>query len=278
VAFNVKLKQFQTNTPYKLETRAIGTYNERLLIEGNSLISTVYIKSMDVGASLEVNFWEYTTGAESGERRDIKSHPTFNLTSETPHLLVVAPFHNSPQVECIVAGGNVEFSVHLTCVSSFASAQDNSLILDGATFEEDINLAQPVACLDDETGLLNFLRCRKGVLPTDPINQGDPFEIVGEDTLTAGSTNTLTSFTVAGSERMLSRIAISSFHPGRWFLENNATLLAAGRIGAGNYNHVYDFTPRRTLEVGDEVVLKYTARAGQDGSDIDYQIIGSDLV
>jgi hypothetical protein len=92
--------------------------------------------------------------------------------STRPHLLIVAPFHNAPNCEAIVTGGNVEFSIHLTCVSSFASAQDASLVLDGSDFDPFNNLAQPVACLDEDTNTLNFLRCKDGIFPSDPVYLG----------------------------------------------------------------------------------------------------------
>ena len=272
----IKLKEFQTGTPFPLQSRVPDTYNRGLLVEGNSLISTVYVESMDPGATLTVNFWEYTTGSDLGERREIKSHPVITAPGETPHLLIVAPFHNAPQVECVVANGNVNFSVMLTCVSSFASAQDNSLVLDGTTFDPNVNLGQPIVCLDETTNQLMFLRCRNGVFPADPIYNGDPFNITGTDTLVAGTTQTLESFTVSATKRLLSRVTISTFLAGRWFLEAGSSLIASGRLGPGSYTDTLDFTPREEIANGTLVELKYSSVSGQADSDVDYQILGSD--
>lgn len=278
----LRLNQFQTSIALPLELRVSDTYSRRLVLSGNSLLSTLYVTSIDPGATVQVTYWEYTTGEQTGERRDIKEHPLIdaaNFSTVTPHVLIVAPFHREPQLEVIVTGGSATFSVYLTCLTSFASAQDNSLILDGTTFDPVNNLAQPVACLDEDTGTLNFLRCKDGVIPTDPIYLGTAFRESGSFTPTVPGTDELmTSFTVTSTSRLISTIRVTGRQPGRWRLLADSALVCSGRIGSATPNDSFDFMPRESLANGALVELKFESRnTPSPGSDIDYHILGSDL-
>jgi hypothetical protein len=277
----IRLNQFQTSIAIPLESYVSDTYERRLTLSGNSLLSTVYVTAMDPGATLQVNYWEYTTGELTGERRDIAEHPLISagdFSTITPHIKIVAPFHREPQLEAIVTGGNVEFSVYLTCLTSFASAQDNSLILDGDTFDPLNDLAQPIACLDEDTNTLNFLRCKNGVIPSDPIYLGTAFRESGTVTPTPGTDETLTSFTVTSTSRLISTVRVTGRQPGRWRLLSDSSLVCSGRIGAGNHNDTFDIVPRETIANGSLVELKFESRnTPNPGSDVDYHILGADL-
>ena len=278
----LRLNQFQTSVALPLEPRVSDTYERRLTLAGNSLLSTLYVTSIDPGATIQVTYWEYTTGEQTGERRDIKAHPLIdasNFSTITPHVLIVAPFHREPQLEVVVTGGSATFSVYLTCPTSFASAQDNSLILDGSPFDPFNNLAQPVACLDEDTGTLNFLRCKKGIIPADPIYLGTAFRESGSFTPTIPGTDELmTSFTVTSTSRLISRVRVSGRQPGRWRLLADSSLICSGRIGSATPNDTFDLTPRESIANGALVELKFESRnTPSPGSDIDYHILGSDL-
>jgi len=276
----LRLDKFQSSIALPLESRGPHTYSRRLVLGGNSLLSTLYVTSIDPGATIQVNYWEFTTGEQSGERREIASHPEMtstNFTTISPHALIVAPFHTEPQLEAIVTGGNATFSIFITCLTSFASAQDSSLIRDGQDFDINNDLAQPVAYLDESVNKLYFLRLFNGLLPTDPIYTGPGFDIVNSTTLISGTTQLLDVYPVTTSKAILSRCKVSTFQPGRWFLEKNGQLLAAGRITSGNPNDWKDFTPRAELVTGDIITLKYTSFAGQTGSDIDWSLQGVEI-
>ena len=277
----VKLNQFQTSAGLALEARAAGTYERRLVLGGNSLLSTLYVTSIDPGATLQVTYWENTTGEQTGERRDIATHHLIdnsNFSTVTPHIRIVAPFHREPQLEAVVTGGNATFSIYMTCLTSFASAQDNSLIMDGQTFDINNDLAQPIACLDEDTNTLNFLRCKDGVIPSDPIYLGSSFRLSGTSTINPGTDELLESFTVTSDKRLISKVKVSGRHPGRWRLLSDSNLVCSGRIGAGNLNDSIDLVPRESLLNGTFVELKFESLSKPvTGSDIDYCILGADL-
>lgn len=166
VPTEVFLGVFETDNLLDLKNRGPGTYRIKLMIRCNSLLSSIYIKSADAGATVKANYFDTTTGSElTTERYDLLSHDLYDDTNvgETNRILVTK-IHNKPQLEVIVTGGNVEFGVYGTAVSSSASDLDSALIRDGDLFVTDVNRALPVSCLDRSTGTLHFIPCKGGKL------------------------------------------------------------------------------------------------------------------
>ena len=166
VETTIFLGEFETKTLMELDTRAAGTYRAKLMIRCNSLLSSIYIKSADAGATVKVNYFDTTTGSElTAERYDLLSHDLYDDSNvgET-HRILVTRIHNKPQIEVIVTGGNVEFGVYGTAVSTFASDLDSAIVFDGSSFVSTVNKAMPVACLDRDTDTLHFMPCKDGKL------------------------------------------------------------------------------------------------------------------
>lgn len=157
-----RLKEFDTVTLLPLETRLPGTYEFDTLIEGNSILSTVYISSLDVGASLLVEYYDQTTGVSEGEFYALDAHNL--LTSVGPDRITVTRIHNKPICRATVIGGNVKFSVYITVVSSFASDLDSALVYDGDTFVSNRNKGMPIAGLDTTSNTLEFVEVNDGKL------------------------------------------------------------------------------------------------------------------
>jgi hypothetical protein len=80
------------------------------------MLSSVFVESMDVGATLKVNFFDATTGADVGERYNLKSHDLISAVGSYRNL--VTRHHNRVGCEAIVTGGNVKFSVYITALPS----------------------------------------------------------------------------------------------------------------------------------------------------------------
>jgi hypothetical protein len=277
MAESIKLKTFQTNTLLPLVSRAAGTYTRRLLIEGNSLLSTVYVNAIDGGTTVKVNYYEDTTGGDLGERKELPGHPVQSLASTNPNKITVTPFHNSPILEVIVTGGSATFSVHATVVNSFATDLDAALILDGDSFESDGDKAIPIACLDEESGQLFFMRCNNGALVSDPIYAGDAVYLDGLEESTPLVEQTLTSFTVgATKKRLLGIIKVSSFRSGTWIAEIDSATIASGRTSAGQPDSFIEFIPRREVSATSTFTLKYTGLSGP-ASDVHYHVMTTEI-
>lgn len=165
----LNLDQFQTNNILKLESRGVGVYENKMNIRGNSLLSSVFVKSISPGAVLQVNYYDTTTGSEdTPERFDLNSHdPVTDADAGKTFRITVPRIHNKPIIEAIVTGGTVEFGVYITVVSSFVSDLDSALVRDQTPFEPLINKGMPMVCYDEANGVLGFVRCDDGKLQVD---------------------------------------------------------------------------------------------------------------
>jgi len=119
----INLDQFETSELLELASRSDGTYKAQMMIRGNSILSSVFVKSVSPGATLKVNYFDTTSGTEQlSERFDLNSHAliTDADVGET-FRIVVSRIHNKPIIEAVVTGGTVEFGVYVTVVSDFPS-------------------------------------------------------------------------------------------------------------------------------------------------------------
>jgi hypothetical protein len=272
----IKLVTAQTRDLLPLETRTAGTYLVDLLIEGNSLLSTVFVKS--IAGTVKVNYHESTTGRDDGERKELQGHPLISAANTlNPSKLTITPFHNSPQLEVIVTG-TAEFSVFGTVVNSFATDLDAALIFDGDPFVIDENKAIPIGCLDEDSGQLFFLRCKDGAIITDPINGGDPKFLDGLTLTTPGVEQTLaTDIVTAGKTRLLSSIKVSCFQSGTWIARMDSDIIGSGRTSSGQPDSFFQALPRRTLTALSTFTLKFTSRTGGPASDVTYHVMATEI-
>jgi len=152
---NISLNELQTNTLLKVESRAVATYRAKMAIRGNSLLSSIFIKSMDPGSSVKVNFYDTTSGNEQdSERFDLNGHDLISAPqSALTDRILVTKIHNKPQVEVIVSGGIVEFGLYVTVVSTTTSLLDDALVREGDTIDLGTDRGVPFACKNTTTGL-----------------------------------------------------------------------------------------------------------------------------
>ena len=107
---------FNSDALYKRELRSAGTYTIIGEVRSAATLSSVFVESMDVGATLKVNFFDATTGADVGERYNLKSHDLISAVGS--YRILVTRHHNRVGCEAIVTGGNVKFSVYITALPS----------------------------------------------------------------------------------------------------------------------------------------------------------------
>ena len=117
----INLDQYDTRELMPLEVRGAGVYTALMMIRGNSLLSSVYVKSITPGATLKVNYFDTTTGTvDLFERYELNGHALITDTgSGETYRELVTRIHNKPQAEVIVTGGSVEFGVYISVVSDF---------------------------------------------------------------------------------------------------------------------------------------------------------------
>lgn len=151
------LRIFQTDKPLPLQERAVGTYEIPLLIESNSILSSVYVQALDPGATVDARYVETTTGDRTGELVELDEHPLLAVAGVTSKLTVTR-IHNKPRLVVNVAGGNATFGVYLTPVSSFASDLDAALHFEEEAVRLDRDKGIPITTYDETNGVWRFLR------------------------------------------------------------------------------------------------------------------------
>ena len=245
----IRLVTAQTRTLLPLEDRTAGTTIRFLLIEGNSLLSTVFVESIDAGTTVKVNYYEDTTGRLASERKDLPSHVLQSVASTDPNKITVTPFHNSPILEAIVVGGGTaRFSVHATVVNSFATDLDAALHLDAdpADLLEDKGL--PIQCYDETNDAFYFLRCDEGAISiSGNVTLPPVTEVVTGTSLIADTvTGSIISHSPATDSKQVQRIVMGGDGYGEFTIKINGSLWATVR------NSWNDRT--KTLEFGNKVI------------------------
>lgn len=169
----VQLDQFQSSAYMELELRASGTYRQVSEIKGNSILSSVFVESIDPGATVQVNYFDTTLGASVGERYDLDSHTLIDDTSagETFRLLV-GRIHRRVVCEVIVTGGSAKFSVYATVVGDFPlDFGQAKLDAQSANLSEDKGVV--VAGYDDADGKFYLIPIEDGAVKTKTVVSAD---------------------------------------------------------------------------------------------------------
>ncbi len=130
----IKLLQFESRDIFPLSTKSTGIYEQRLSVQGNGLLSTLYIETVGAGASILVEYFDRTTGIDSGESLAIASHSLLSATGSSK--ISVTGFHDKPIVRVTIAGGSVRFGVYAT-VKNLSELDANM-----ATQDQEANLTQ----------------------------------------------------------------------------------------------------------------------------------------
>lgn len=98
------LTEFGTTEFLKYGVYGPGTYGVSLRVDGNAILSVLFVAAVDPGAQLTVQYYETLRGI----RRDLQKH---EITDAGTQTLIVGPQVNTPFVEAVVSGGNVEFAL-----------------------------------------------------------------------------------------------------------------------------------------------------------------------
>lgn len=261
----IQLKDGETLSLFTLESRPAVAQQKRMSILGESILSSVFLKSSSPGMSLDVKYFDTTTGTnpEDGERFDLNGHITLTDADvgETNRILV-SRIHNKPICEVTVTGaGTMEFGVYVSVRSEVAA--DLTLYKDGDVVEILEDQGQPVMCYDEDAGTFNFIRCKDGGLPVvPPEGIGTPFYLRGGITVAPGTTQNMISFTVSGGTvRKIHKVNISASNDGYFSLESGAVEIASGIIDTTNRNVSFTFDPPRPIAAGVLVELKYLSES-----------------
>lgn len=257
----IRLTQFETRDIFPIESRAPGTYEQPLLIEGNSLLSSVFVRSVDVGASVTVKYFDTTTGLVGEERFDLNEHPAVSTAGDTSRTIITS-IHNKPIMEATVSGGNVEFGVYVTVVSTFASDLDSALKLDNEVADLSVDKAIPMACYDEDKGRFFILRCEDGVIPTSFNESGDINHLRSQIDTDPGVIQTI--FNVAtppGKTKKVSMVRVACRAHSTWELTSDSVIIGSGFTSPMTPVDSMTFSPRESVLSGKTLILKFKAHS-----------------
>lgn len=162
----VGLQELQTVDLLQKATYVDGTDDFlELSLQGNSLLSSVFVESADPGATIEINYYQVTTGNDATERMDLRSHPPLTVANagETSQILVTN-IHDKPRLEFKVSGGDAVFGVYGSLVTQFPV--DLTTFLENSSVNLAIDAGLPIMLYDDQSGSFNFLRGSNGNVST----------------------------------------------------------------------------------------------------------------
>lgn len=183
----ITLRTGETIAAVDLGSRSAGTYYQKLSIQGNSLLSTIFIESIDVGTSLNVSFHETTTGEDAGEIVDLNNYVTLTSAHNGESIkLLVTRIHNKPYIKYTITGaGQARFGLYVTVVNETASDIDSALVLDGQTADLTLDKGLQSVLYDADQNKFYFLRGSEGYLEVSQNNRGATFIYSGSVGTTA---------------------------------------------------------------------------------------------
>lgn len=275
----IRLSLNESKAIVPIQTLSPGTYTQRMTTQGNSLLSTVFVDSLDVGASVVVRYYDYGVGAPTqfDERVDIAEHDPVVAAGDSSRILVTK-IHDKPVAEIEVIGGSVTFGVYVTVVSSTASDLDSALKRDG----QDVNLVTdkgiPTMCYDEATGKFYFLRCEGGVLPVSFSEAGDNVHLKQAVTSTPGIVQELIVDTVpVGKTRKLTNAKVIFRSHGYFEITAGGVIIGSGITSPMTPTDIFEWSPRFEAAAGTEIKLRFCAHSSAPDLEVRAYLMGSDI-
>lgn len=245
----VYLTDLDSNCALGLEARGPGSYIANYAARGDGLYSTLFVKSVSPGATLQIDYTETTLGPGDGELIPLASHVLVDDTTVLPFNdhVCIPKFHNNPKVTATVTGGTVEFGIY---TSSKQISNLDAILAPG------------------------------GGLPVDIL--GTPFDKSG--TVASDQTEKeVFSFAVpAGVTRRLYRLNASACNEGFFELRivggpDDGKKLAILVTTPSNASVSFKFDPYQPIVSGTTVKLFHTANDDNDPAPVFGFISGMDL-
>jgi hypothetical protein len=228
------LSRDATEAIFKLEARTADTTTQLISMDGNSILSSVFVKAADAGTTVEVKYFQTTSGTleEDSERQDLLAHRVLGAADagDTDTILVTR-IHNKPAVEVIVTGpGSITFGIYTSVRSETASDLDSALQLDDDVADLLVDKGIPMVCLDEATGKWKMVRCEDGALSVTGTLTSDEVKEreFGTATVAYGATATLITYTPTADIR-LQRIKVGGDGTGDFTVKINTVIWAVLR-------------------------------------------------
>ena len=227
---SVKLNEFSTQCAIRPQAYAPGTYRVLTRIIADGMVSSLFVDSIDPGATLEVKYWETTTGHAFGERYDLDAHPTVDDSFSFPytHKICIPKLHSAVRMEVILTGGNATFGV-------LQSANDISV--------------------------LDKILAETGEVPVT-LEPGTPFHETGTVLAVENSQEKLFDITVAaGKTYKLTQLVGSACEEGKFeaIRQSDSKVLGEVIVTPSNRTFPFKFEPSQPISAGTVIEVFFTA-------------------
>lgn len=152
---NIRVGLYESKHVLRPQILTPGTYSIQLQTDGNSLLSTVWVKAAT--GTVEVKYWDYTSGdgVIASERYELNGHGV--ISTPQSHRIVVTRLHNKPVAEIIVSGGNVEVGLYISVITDFPVDLKGSIV-DGQTANLLSDGGLPISVYNEDDGKFYLLR------------------------------------------------------------------------------------------------------------------------
>lgn len=273
----VQIKEFQTQELFPLREVSPGTYHIPLQIEGNSLLSSLLVTDVSVGAVIQVNYFQTTTGDEADERTPLVSHAAKFAGSTAADTIIVARVHLKPVVEVVISGGNVTFGLMVTMVSAFASDIESSLFKDDyAVVGTERGI--PLMTIDDSTGRMKFMRSKDGKLITNEEPSGEHVHMTHSDTLDPDERRLVLKKQQFDKSFRMAQFTVVSASDYRVTVQVNGSLTLSSRTSKYQPQSDQHLDPYRIAPANSVVTIEAHRLSAEDDGSLDVYLRGYEFI
>lgn len=259
---------YQTTPLIPIQTLPAGVHLFPVATYGNSILSTVWVKTLDVGASVLVKWYEngVGNGDTPGQRTDLIAHSLIT-TDDTSDRKIITKIHNKPICEVTIIGGSATLGLYLSVVAD--TAQDG-LYFDEQVYNAGSDAGAGLAIFDPVENKWYLMRGNKGAVQAEIIGgivaveqTGIPFTFHGIETTILNSWVTILTETVPASKLWKLREAkINSRMYGEFEIYRNLELIGNGYSGAGESMPKFKWPPYFLTNEGDTITIKFRQTLG----------------
>lgn len=274
----LRISQYESRAIVPLATRSTGVYLQKLAVAGNSILSSVFVESLDVGASVLVEYFDYGVGSDVGEQYVLNKHDPIT-TPVTTNRVLIANLHDKPFLRCTVTGGDVRFGVYATVVLTTASDIDNALQREGEIVNLVTDKGMPIMVYDEINSEWRFARGEDGIQDVRIVGNvaiGEPGAATFVDAATEttpGSEQTLLSYTVPALRILnILSVKLACRQEAHFEVYGDGSMIGSGRTGAATPNVNFAYQPARSFNAGKIIEVKATARNGSAAANIECYI------
>lgn len=274
----INLSLYETLAIVPMRTFSAGTYTQRLHTQGNSILSSLFIDTIDPATTVQVNYYDSGAGSEDGERYDLASHDPQSGASFSPNRILITKLHDKPVVEIIVTGGDARIGLYVTVVASFASDLDSALKKDNAIADLLSDKGIPMVTYDEALNRFFILRSEQGVLPVSVSEAGDLVHLAANDVSTPGAAQDLITDTVpVGKTRKMTQVVVCCRSHGSYVVTSDSDIIGSGRTGPANPKDIFTWAPRKSEAAGKLLKVTFTANVESPSSDVEAYLMASDV-